>query len=83
MQLAQERSGGELGGETFGEYRQKIEKLHQLTEERDAHVQAIAALEELVPRMALTATSEDSARAQINYVEQGISECRKNAHKLV
>ena len=80
MQLAQERSGGELGGEMFGP---KIEKLHQLTEERDAHVQAIAALEELVPRMALTATSEDSARAQINYVEQGISECRKNAHKLV
>jgi hypothetical protein len=82
LQLAQERSGGELGGETFGEYRQKIEKLHQLTEERDAHVQAIAALEELVPRMALTATSEDSARAQINYAEQGITECRKKAHEL-
>jgi hypothetical protein len=60
----------------------KIEKLHQLTEERDAHVQAIAALEELVPRMALTATSEDSARAQINYAEQGITECRKKAHEL-
>jgi hypothetical protein len=82
LQLAQERSGGELGGETFGEYSQKIEKLHQLTEERDAHVQAIAALEELVPRMALTATSEDSARAQINYVEQGINECRKKAQEL-
>ena len=57
--------------------------LHQLTEGRDAHMQAIAALEELVPRMALTATSEESERAQINYVKQGINECRKKAHKLV
>ena len=60
-----------------------MEKLHQLTEERDAHMQAIAALEELIPRMALTATSEDYARAQINYVNQGINECRKKAHELV
>ena len=56
-----------------------FENFHQLTEERDAHMQAIAELDELVTRMALTATSEDFARD----LQQSIDEYRKKAHELV
>ncbi|CAI7992709.1 hypothetical protein GBAR_LOCUS1082 [Geodia barretti] len=70
------------GGETLASIGKKLRKTPPTHRGERCHVQAITALEELVPRMALTATSEDSARAQINYVEQGITECRKKAHEL-
>lgn len=84
LKLAQEKNGSEqLGGVTFMEYSSKLETLHKLTEERDGHVQAVGVLEQLVTRMALTATSEDSAQAQICYVKDMIHSYQQKIHELV
>ena len=84
MKLAQEKNcSGQLGGVTFMEYSFKLETLHELTEERDGHVQAVGVLEQLVTRMALTATSEDSAQAQIRYVKDTIHSYQQKTHELI
>jgi hypothetical protein len=57
--------------------------MHKLAEERDAHTQAADVLDQLVTRMALCASTEESAAAQIRYVTEATATYRQKAQELV
>ena len=84
LALAREKSDcGQLGGRTFNQYTELLHSMHQLKEERDAHLEAAGALDQLLTRMALCLPTEQSATTQIQCVAEAITSYRKKADELV